>query len=69
MNQTRLGSLIEALTNTIVGGLGAWVIVYACMTLIKDPALAATVSVCLCAVWSLLRSYTLRRVFAQLEKP
>lgn len=61
--QTRRQSAAEALTHTIVGGVVAWVIVYLSMTLIPDPALAATVSVVSCAIWSLVRGYWLRRWF------
>lgn len=61
--QSRFHSAAEVLTNTVIGGAGAWVIVYLCMRLIPDPALAATVSVVSCAIWSLVRGYSLRRWF------
>ena len=63
MMQTRMQSLAETVTNTVVGGMGAWVIVYLSMTLIPSPKLAATVSVVTCAVWSLGRGYAVRRWF------
>lgn len=66
--QTRLQSALEVATNTIVGGLGAWVIVYMSMRLIANPALAATVSVVCCAVWSLVRGYAVRRWFEGMRK-
>lgn len=61
MNQTRLGSFIEAVFNTVVGGAINWLIVFACVTLVRDPALATTMAVVLCTVHSLVRSYLVRR--------
>jgi hypothetical protein len=65
--QTRRQSLTEAVTNTVIGGAINWVIVFACVSLIRDPAAAASASVVLCTVHSLLRGYVVRRTFARQE--
>lgn len=61
--------MAEAVTNTVLGGVVNWLLVFVCVSLIHDPAAAASVSVCLCTVHSLLRGYFVRRSFARKEAP
>lgn len=65
--QTRLESLTEAATGTTVGLVINWVIVYATVKLVQEPALATTISVSLCTLHSFVRGYALRRWFARRE--
>lgn len=65
--QTRRQSVIEVITNTFVGMAGSWVIAYLTLLAIQDRAMAATVTVLGCTVWSLMRGYWIRRRFTRLE--
>lgn len=67
--QTRKQSLFEVSTNTSVGLVINWVIVYVCMKLSSSPEAAASASVMLCTINSLVRGYALRRWFAGREVP
>ena len=68
--QSKKQSLIEVTTSTVIGLLGSWVIAYAVMTEIEDRAMASTVTVAGCTLWSLVRGYWIRRSFANIkEKP
>lgn len=69
MKQTQLQSMAETFTNTGLGAVGSWVIVYACFHYIPDKAVATTVSVFYCTVWSLVRGYCVRRWFNKRAKP
>jgi hypothetical protein len=61
--QSRRQSIIEVVTNTFAGTVGSWLISYVAMTLIESRAIAATVTVIGCTVWSLARGYGIRRAF------
>lgn len=66
--QTRLQSLIEVSTGTLLGGVGSWLITYAILLLAEayeweSKKLTAVATVAACTVWSLLRGYWLRRRF------
>lgn len=63
MAQSKRHSALEVCANTAIGFVGSWIITMACISEIKEPAVAATVSVVVCTVWSLLRGYTIRRHF------
>lgn len=56
-------SAIETLTNTGIGIIGSWLISYATICMVQDRLAASTITVAGCTVWSLIRGYTVRRVF------
>jgi hypothetical protein len=62
--QTKLQSAIESVTNVIISGIGAWVIVYCAMEYVPSSSAGKSlISVTSCALWSFARSYTIRRLF------
>lgn len=63
--QSRRHSLYEVMTGTSIGVVGSWIITWLTFKYVPTPATAATVSVALCTVWSLVRGYTIRRHFAK----
>ena len=65
MGQTKLMSLIETKVNTGVGFVGSWLLaVYAMPFFDLHPSPSqATGVVAMYTVWSLVRSYSIRRVF------
>lgn len=64
--QSRKHSAIETLTNTAVGFVGSWLIILLVLKYLPGGALhTATVTTALCTVWSILRGYVLRRLFAR----
>lgn len=63
VKQSTLESFKESIANTGFGFALSWTTVFLCITFIKDPAVAATVSCILCTVWSFIRSYAIRRYF------
>lgn len=63
VSQSRMQSAVEVVTNTATGFVGSWLIAFAVLTAISDRALASTVTVLGCTVWSLARGWTIRRVF------
>lgn len=65
--QSRKRSVQESLTNIVVGILLSWLTVWWVLTLPLTPGQAATLSTALCTVWSLIRSYTIRRIFNWIE--
>jgi len=67
--QSRRQSIIEVTTNTFVGMVGSWLIVWTVMGAIQNRELSATVNVVLCTIWSLARGYWVRRRFAAMERP
>lgn len=64
MTQTRKQSAVETTVNTGIGFVGSWCLVFITFHLIRDLALASTVSTVACTVWSLVRGYAVRRWFA-----
>ncbi len=68
MGQTKLMSLIETKVNTGVGFVGSWLLaVYAMPFFGLHPSPGqATGVVAMYTVWSLVRSYSVRRVFNRL---
>jgi sulfur relay (sulfurtransferase) complex TusBCD TusD component (DsrE family) len=67
MSQSKLASMKETATNMVIGSAISYVIVFACMKYITEPALAAGVSVALCTVASFARGYTIRRHYNRKE--
>lgn len=65
MSQTKRQSWIETTVNTSVGLVGSWLITMVVIYTIDNKAVAGTLTVLLCTVWSLLRGYTVRRYFNQ----
>lgn len=63
MSQSRKHSVIEVTSNTAIGFVGSWIITFLVMIYVADKAIAATTSVFLCTVWSLIRGYFVRRHF------
>lgn len=61
--QSRRQSVNEAVANTVVGFSLSWATTLACFVLINDKVVAATATTALCTIWSVARSYTLRRMF------
>lgn len=64
--QTRLDSFKEVITSTFVGMLGSLVITYAVNRFLAAtllPFWTSLTTVTLCTVWSLSRSYYIRRHF------
>lgn len=60
--QTRLESLLETLSNTFIGVLGALLITYVVLEYVPLGTLAKSVlNVTLCTLWSIVRSYAIRR--------
>lgn len=67
MSQSPLQSLVEVVTNTSIGVVGSWLIAYSVMSSTPDAATASTITVAGCTVWSVLRSWVVRRVFNRWE--
>lgn len=63
MSQSKKQSWIETLSNTGVGFVGSWIITWITLHYVKDMLTAATVATLLCTVWSIIRGYTIRRLF------
>lgn len=59
--------MIEVFTGTFTGMLGSWAITYCVFTLVQEKALAASVTVVACTIWSLVRNYVVRRYFNRLN--
>jgi len=68
MAQSRKHSVIEVCSNTGLGFIGSWIITFLVMLYVIDKAVAATTSVILCTIWSLIRGYFVRRHFASKEQ-
>lgn len=66
--QSKRNSVIEVLFNTFTGMVGSWLITYVVFMYVDDRALAATITVISCTVWSLLRGYFVRRYFNRVEE-
>lgn len=64
MAQSRKRSLLEVCSNTSIGMVGSWIITYLTFLNVQDKALATSVGVILCTIWSLVRGYAVRRHFA-----
>lgn len=65
--QTKRQSMIETASNTGIGFIGSFIIVWLCVKYIRNPELASFVSVSACTVWSLVRGYYVRRYFNTLK--
>lgn len=65
MRQTKREAAIEVLTGTAIGMLGSWFITLFVMSYLPDRLQAATVTVLLCTLWSLVRGYPIRRYFSK----
>ena len=65
MRQTKREAAIEVLTGTAIGMLGSWLITLFVMSYLPDKLQAATISVLLCTLWSLVRGYSIRRYFSK----
>lgn len=63
MNQSRKDSMLEAIVNIAFGAVIAWFITYTANAYVNNHAVAATVSVAGCTVWSFVRQYFVRRYF------
>lgn len=61
--QTKRQSWIETSTNTAIGIVGSWLITMGVLYAIDNKAIAGTITVLLCTVWSLIRGYMVRRYF------
>jgi steroid 5-alpha reductase family enzyme len=55
--------MIEVAVNTGVGVLGSWLITMVVLNYVENKPVAATLTVTLCTVWSLIRGYHVRRHF------
>lgn len=68
--QSKKDSLIEVLSNQIIGIIGGWLIVYFLFPLFDNlpQEQIATVSTVIFFAWSSLRSYVLRRFFNNRNK-
>jgi len=67
MCQSKRQSAKEVVTNTTIGFIGSWIITVLVLYSIEDKTIAATITVIICTVWSLLRGYYLRRYFNNQE--
>jgi hypothetical protein len=65
VRQTKREAAIEVLTGTGIGMLGSWLITLFVMSCLPDKLQAATVTVLLCTLWSLLRGFAIRRYFSK----
>ena len=65
--QSKRHSAMEVITGTVFGLVINWLIAYLCMTLAPSPSVAASVTVTLCTIHSLVRGYAIRRWFAARE--
>jgi hypothetical protein len=63
MSQSRTQSLIEVITGTGIGMVGSWLISFASYSLVDSLPMATTAATAGCTVWSLGRSYAVRRYF------
>ena len=61
--QTKTESMMETAANTVGGLIISWLITLTVINLHLDPIYGATLISVLCFIWSLLRSYLLRRYF------
>lgn len=66
--QSKRQSWIETTTNTAIGFVGSWIIVFITLHLVENKTWASTLTVILCTVWSLFRGYSVRRYFNTKEK-
>ncbi len=66
MFTSKVWSWLEVFTNTMIGMYGSWLINVYCITYAASPKEAATVTTLVCTIWSILRSYVVRRAFARL---
>ncbi|MNR63114.1 hypothetical protein D3C85_1853210 [compost metagenome] len=67
MAQSRMQSLIETSSNTLIGVIGSWLITMGCFLVFTTPIEITTASTIACTVWSLLRGYYVRRYFSSKE--
>lgn len=64
--QSKKHSAIETVTNTAIGFFGSWLIIVLVLKYLPGSTMhTATVTTALCTVWSIVRGYVLRRVFAR----
>lgn len=66
--QSRRRSAVEAVTGTVTGFLGSLLITLVVLHYVDDKPTAAVLSTGLCTVWSLVRGYTIRRIFARRDE-
>ncbi|MNG24273.1 hypothetical protein D3C85_374740 [compost metagenome] len=67
MAQSKMQSLIETSSNTLLGVIGSWLITMGCLMLFTTPVGIATSSTIACTIWSLARGYCVRRYFSSKE--
>ena len=64
MSQSKKQTLIEVFVNVCIGFIGSWLITYIFINYnIIGYVETATIIVSLCTVWSIIRSYCIRRFF------
>jgi hypothetical protein len=63
MSQSKKDSMLEAVVNIAFGAIIAWLITYTANAYVNNHAVAASVSVAGCTVWSFVRQYFVRRYF------
>lgn len=63
MSQTKKQSMIEVCVGTAIGIVGSLAITMSILHTVHDRVIAGTVTVAVCTVWSLVRSYLVRRHF------
>ena len=68
MSQSKRQTIIEVVTNTSIGFIGSWLIVWMIVHLTENSFYAATLTTTLCTVWSFARGYWVRRYFNYREK-
>lgn len=68
MSQSKKQSWNETCTDTAIGFVGSWLISYICISNIANIELAATVATIGCTIWSLVRKYSIRRIFNRMEQ-
>lgn len=61
--QSKTESMLETAANTIGGLIISWLITLTVINMKLEPMTAATIISALCFIWSLIRSYALRRYF------
>ena len=61
--QSKTESMLETAANTVGGLIISWLITLSVIKLDLEPMTAATIISALCFIWSLIRSYVLRRYF------
>ena len=65
--QSRKGTIIEIAVNTGIGLVESWLITYIVLHYKLNPAITATITCVLCTIWSIVRSYGVRRYFNKKE--